>query len=70
MRAGTLADHPPAATERRSLPPSRIPDQGIRSGNTPREGPPLPPSGEPGPGLYWIVLHCRFEPDSRDENEH
>jgi hypothetical protein len=50
-----------AQTERRPLPPSRDPDQRIRPGNTPREGPPLRSADQEGQGLNWVVLRCNYE---------
>ena len=70
MSAQTTETRAPAVPERRSLPPSRDPVQGIRPGNTPREGPPLPGPAQAGQGLYWIVLHCSFEPNPQEEQEH
>ena len=57
-----------AVPERRPLPPSRDPDQRIRPGNTPREGPPLPGTGPGEKGLYWVVLRCNYE--ARSEKGH
>jgi len=54
--------------QRRSLPPSRDPAQGIRPGNTPREGPPLSGAEQDGKSLYWIVLHCTYEANPRKEH--
>jgi hypothetical protein len=70
VSAQTTQNRPPTVPERRSLPPSGDPVQGIPPGNTPREGPPLPGPVQAGQGLYWIVLHCSFEPNPQEEKEH
>lgn len=70
MSQVSTAAREPAATERRPLPPSRDPDQGIRPGNTPKEGPPLAAADTAGLATYWIVLHCSFEARPQKEKEH
>jgi hypothetical protein len=70
MSAHTLPAQVLPDQERRSLQPSRTPSQGIRPGNTPREGPPVPGLAQDEGDLYWIVLHCAYATNSQEEQEH